>query len=247
MTLNPWEKASLSNGTDTSSFVDPSGVEGSVGMTISWEDLDSTSVRIYVCNSSFIEVSGCWDREMVRKVTTDNPIQVSFTPEESDLTNSSYWIMVCDESNRCSNNYMGDYYVNHRPAAMNVTIMPLEPDKRHTLSCNYIFDPDDTGINDSIDATDSYVWYDMDDQTILGITKELTSGFSRDDSIMCSVKARDNQGLVDSLYRNSTPILIRNSPPEFSVNLYSYPQDSDDIYCNVTAVNALIDKLFTNH
>ena len=90
------------NMTVNSTSTNPSRVGGLINFTINWTDLDSTSERIFFCNSSSITINGCTDTEFCNtSYSTSKPQTCVYTTIQSNNRTTQFWGAVCDSVN-CS-------------------------------------------------------------------------------------------------------------------------------------------------
>ncbi len=101
--------------TDTS-VSSPKLVGEDVTFTVEWSDLEGDDALVYVCNSSNVSVEGgCGDGTFCStSLSSANPMGCSYTVQDSDVRNTSFWLAVCDVGN-CSELNSSSFYVNHVP------------------------------------------------------------------------------------------------------------------------------------
>jgi len=120
------EIVSITDNSDSSTYLD---MGDEVEIDVTW-DGPFDSVKLYVCNSStFIDNGGCWDYEFNRSTSSENPIEVSFTVDESEgvfnITSTgqiTYNIQLCSEDGDC-NTGVGTFFVNHLPVVNSVSLL----------------------------------------------------------------------------------------------------------------------------
>lgn len=120
---------------------------------------------------------------------------------------------------------------NTAPAVSSGLIVPTAPYNDDVLSCSAtVYDPDET-------PTESYIWEDMSNGTILGagVTLDLsTITISPNDTIGCTITATDSSNAVGSA---SISISIQNRAPSISAVSVSpaSASTSDTLTCSGTA------------
>jgi hypothetical protein len=226
------------NITDNSNSTNPTNVGNNVTFTLYWSDPDAPeNVRVYICNTSNINETGCQDRTFCS--TSDsatNPQVCNYTTLQSDNTTMTYYAIVCDDSNKCSGVAgPSTFDVNHAP---NLTTVPnITPATAYTntvLTCNNgnFYDED----SDS-EGTHTYRWFDIGvlivGQTAQTLDCGAVAGCDKGDSIICEQTPVDQHNLA-GVPRNSSARLISNSPPELNVTEPDGTNDTVTAAFNVT-------------
>lgn len=86
-----------------------------VTFTATWTDLEGSNTRMFVCNTSNINISQCAGGEFCNtSLSSTNPHQCSYTITENDNRTNTYYLAVCDYGN-CSVISNGTFYMNHLP------------------------------------------------------------------------------------------------------------------------------------
>ena len=116
---------------DNSNATNPTTVGGNVVFNVSWSDLDSIQAKLYVCNSTDINYSGCADKEFCSSsYSSSNNLSCQYTAQESDSMMEFYWIKVCDNEGECSSiSSKYNFSVNHKPV-----IKIIDPNGGETIN-----------------------------------------------------------------------------------------------------------------
>jgi len=140
-------------------------VGGVITFDIMWNDSDSTNVKAYVCNSTRIYETGCYDYEFGRSgFATSNPIQIAYTVSEEIGPFHNFWAMVCDNTAgnwKCSDYdtiSMGNFTINHYAKINNISIQSDTGNFTEdvNLICEVGYDLID---EDGDSVTINYNWY----------------------------------------------------------------------------------------
>jgi len=235
---------------DSTSAIDPVNMDDMVNISVSIVDNDSMSYTVYVCSSPTIFDSGCWEYQFnsSQAIRTDyanvSTTNFRFAVKDWMATQTNYYVMACDLDFRCSNVTSNMLYINHRPAAVNVHLLPSPMKRKEFMYCNYTYTPMDSGINDSNASNAFFYWYYMrPNETVYSYVSSgvptLDSYYERGSKIICSVSVKDVQGLLDSDFVNSSPVVVVNSDPDVIVEpTPKYPTISDTITCGVLVSDA---------
>ncbi|MBN1386414.1 hypothetical protein JW968_05580 [Candidatus Woesearchaeota archaeon] len=245
---------------EPSTFYNPWN-EGSVlPFDVFWQD-DGSEVRLIVCDSPFIQPTGCIDRTIYQgSLASAYPISFNYTTRSSDNGSQGYYMMLCDEDNECSGNYDDVFYVNHEPKSnpFNMTALdssvvdPYYFDAGTTLNCSYDYNSSDTIFQDVDDHQTEFGWFiSYDNNGVFNklpynastLSNQQTQKFSRYDAVFCGVKPKDVYGLKSSIFYNSSVEVIQNALPVLDVWLDNH---TDYYICNYTAVDADSDPLQIN-
>jgi len=229
----------ITNYYTNSNMSDPLSVGDQVSFTVSWGDDGDPNeeVKIYICNSSFIDKTGCFDKEFVQSSwTTERTVSLSYTVNESDPKTMPYWILICDDTGADENNTggnwlcsnyptfseMGNITINHQPVlnrsvSMNWSSYPNDPAENDNLICDY-FDVTDNGDVYDVDAdniTLTYRWYlnRTGSWTLYSVppsTRILTHGnIQNSDTWRCEITPNDYYSA--GISKNSSPVRIWQS------------------------------------
>ncbi|MEK6855757.1 MAG: DNRLRE domain-containing protein [Nanoarchaeota archaeon] len=97
----------------SSSAENPKFIGQNVSFTVNWSDLESDSIKLFVCNSSSISTVGCAETTFCStSYSIVNPVSCNYTTVYSNNKTTSFWVAVCDAGN-CSSSTVGSFYVNH--------------------------------------------------------------------------------------------------------------------------------------
>ncbi|MBN1792564.1 PKD domain-containing protein [Candidatus Woesearchaeota archaeon] len=170
----------------------------------------------YSRGSSTSELSGCWCYSLPMVTAPFNcTYQTSDSTPRDNVFYMRLYNITQNSSSEGSIHSAGTaesiFYVNHRPYALNVSIIPTPAYNFSNISCNYTFaDPD----SDTENLTGSvFTWWRLNStgsyEAIAGQTgKNLTATVSGSEMIKCGVRTMDQYGLTDDIYVNSTPVNI---------------------------------------
>ncbi|MCF7861291.1 PGF-pre-PGF domain-containing protein [Candidatus Woesearchaeota archaeon] len=152
---------------DAPSMSWPAVAGDTVNFLVRWNDTDSSNVKLYICEDTYINKTGCTNKTLYQSTGWESAqtISASYTFSESDSGTYRYSVMVCDDTGgaggdwKCSNIFQSDadFVVKHKP---NVTMLNLTGiygnlTDRDNLVCNFT-------INDSDNDTEGYAdvaWY----------------------------------------------------------------------------------------
>jgi len=242
---------------DSTTVSDPVNDGSEFDIDISIADNDSLEFRVYICNSSRIYDSGCWDHQFgwasAGRVsyTQTLDVQITVEPETWMDTQTTYYVMACDETHKCSNVTSDEFVMNHRPKSENIQIInrpwathtqitpsSSEPRSSDIFNCTFEYNPNDVGLSDDYLGA-IYIWYNKVNGSSnfnavqSADSKEIAAAFIKGDTIMCAVNVLDELGLYTSYFQNSSPILIKNGAPLILMTIVpSFPEADDPVVCN---------------
>jgi len=226
----------------STSHISPANVGTNVTFDVAWSDIDSTGVNMFVCNSSSINnVTGCVDRTYCNTSnSTNNPQQCNYTVLTQDSTNSSYYVMICDDDYQCVND-TGTFYVNHAPSISIYNITPSTAYTNETLTCNYDFTDSD---NDADSSHFNWSQYNTAHWSYVGIDSSTlpTTNTTKEYSYICEITPQDDNSFNGTIY-NTTNVTILNSIPYLTGQLISpsTPEGTDDLVCEYNYYDTDID------
>ena len=101
-----------------SSPTNPKQVGQNVNFTINWTDLEGNPAKVFVCNSSNINISGCSQKTFCSvDYQNSGPSSCTYTVLASDNKTTPFYVGVCDSgSNNCTIE-QSYFYMNHIPIA----------------------------------------------------------------------------------------------------------------------------------
>jgi hypothetical protein len=140
-----------------SNSTNPKNVGENITFTLDWSDPDQPgeAVRVYVCNSSSINSSGCAGKTFCSTSNSAaDPAECNYTALQSDNTTVDYWIIVCDDSNLCSGVSSGTFDINHAPVMLTASILPATAYTNDLLTCSGTYSDSDS---DSVSI--DYLWF----------------------------------------------------------------------------------------
>ncbi|MFH1364988.1 MAG: DNRLRE domain-containing protein [archaeon] len=126
-----------------------------INFTVYLEDLESNPTRLFVCNSSNIDDSGCGDYQYCNtSLSETNVHECSYTVQNSDNRTTLYWVAICEVS-QCSTLENSSFYINHIPFVTGI----IQPNGGETINQtsggNYqikftVIDPDSDNLSANI-------------------------------------------------------------------------------------------------
>ena len=219
--------------TDNSNSTNPTNVGNNIIFTVNWSDPDAgQNESTYVCNTSNISSSGCADATFCSVInSTANPQICNYTSQQSDNTTVTYYVKVCDESNKCSG-ASGPYTfdINHAP---NLTTAPdITPTTAYT---NTVFTCNNGNFSDQdsdVPGNNTYKWFNsgllVSGQNTTTFDCNAVSGCDKGSIIICEETPVDQHNFAGTP-RNSSGITVLNSQPSITV---TEPDGIGDVVTN---------------
>ncbi|MCB9362274.1 hypothetical protein H6504_02465 [Candidatus Woesearchaeota archaeon] len=126
--------------------------------------LNSVSWFAYICNTSNIDVTGCWDDQFATISTATEESTASYTTVYEDHGVIPYYVLICDTTFNCSQVQGVDtalnFTVNHRPVLtyvrLNTTDLTSNFTSDRNLICQLSYN-DPYSYNNGYNI--SYTWY----------------------------------------------------------------------------------------
>jgi hypothetical protein len=190
----------------------------------SHSDIDTDDNHsLVVCTTNQINTSGeCVGTELCNEYkgtySDDVDLDCSYTAQQTDNTSNTAYFFVCDCPpfdedcpGQCSAAASTTFYVNHKPVASNVDILPDNPTSSQNLTCDYDFSDSD---GDS-EGTSTFKWYKYTGSwSLTGLTTKTISydNTTSGETWICEVTPVDEFGLAGDPV-NSTNETISNSAP----------------------------------
>lgn len=101
--------------TTDSSLSNPKNIGELVNFSVNWTDLEGNQGKIYVCNTSSGNISGCDDKTYCStSYQSSSPSSCTYSITSSENRTSQYYVIACDTAN-CSTSTIGYFYANHQP------------------------------------------------------------------------------------------------------------------------------------
>jgi len=207
-----------------SNSTNPTNVGEEVTFSISWTDADQPfgeNVTVYICDEQGrYENGGCINAYIQAYAQTTNPITLTYTTTETDLSTSNYSIQIVDSDGQVSNYDNDSFAVNHKPNA--TTPLTIQIDEE-TLHCNFTYhestfttDRNDSEItNAQSDIYSFFEWYEYlnSNWTQLSETsRNLTMAFTGGEVIRCRVLVGDQWELTDTDFKNASNTTVIPAP-----------------------------------
>ncbi len=107
----------ISSFSANSSLTAPKEIGEQITFNASWTDLEANPARLFVCNSSSINYSGCVDRNFCNtSLQAASPSSCNYTVLSADNRTMQYFLAICDSGSlNCSDVNQSYFYINHRP------------------------------------------------------------------------------------------------------------------------------------
>lgn len=106
----------ITNISTNTNSTSPAKIGDAVNFTVNWEDIEGDQTQLFVCNTSSINKSGCFNKTFCNtSVASTNPIVCSYTVLTSDNRTTNFWLAVCD-SNCSTISAEQHFYINHLPS-----------------------------------------------------------------------------------------------------------------------------------
>lgn len=106
----------ISNFETNSSSGNPTQTGQAVLFNTTWFDYEGDNARIFICNSTLINLSGCSQKTFCSTSYSPlNPVTCEYQAEESDNRTTTFYYSICDNQN-CSTVNNSEFYVNHNPS-----------------------------------------------------------------------------------------------------------------------------------
>jgi hypothetical protein len=225
----------------------------SVTFTGSWLDeaarvlfcKESTCTNCWYSNqSSSWDVTNCWCYNFAFQVS---PLNCTLPTNASFARDNRFYLRIYNSSQTTAGsgtiNSGGSiesiFYVNHRPNATGVTVLPSTAYANSTLSCSYTY-------NDDGDAEDvagaAFIWYLGNGTSFSAMpgedSKNLSIFLNASQQVRCSVKVVDIYTFEASGYTNSSTLTISNFSYPNTPVLVSVADSSNET--NATLVNSSV-------
>lgn len=98
-----------------SSVLSPIEVGNNVNISVYWNDLENDFSKVYVCNSSNINYSGCMEKTYCSTYGEQDLSSCLYTVQYQDNTTTNFYIGVCDDGSKNCSISPGNFSVNHAP------------------------------------------------------------------------------------------------------------------------------------
>lgn len=230
----PFTSYQDASGTVVYHYDNTTNVGDDIRFTIYWYDADqlgnnSELVQMYLCNSTdFLVGAGCLNRTLLFiNYTNTNPIEFNHTALAIDASIQNFSITLCDDTWQCSNMFVNNFSVNHRPGGYAPDIMYYTNLSGDTIiECDYETDyyygngsGDNNASGDRLLEDDiskaHLIWYkdeglgyqalSLDNETKISIPLNST------DKVLCSVNITDVFDL-SSGFLNSSELDLSKIP-----------------------------------
>jgi large repetitive protein len=191
-------------------------VTNDADFNISWSDLDSGSVAVYVCNSSTVNVTtGCDDTQICYvNYTTTTDVNCSYTTNTSDNATISVWVFACDDY-VCSAGNESTFYTN-RPPVMNYTTFNLSTNEVVGVCTGNYSDASFTNEKTILkfNISDYYDWNMVNTTNASLMIDVQTVGANWSNSL--TIAQVINQTWLESTFSEDLGVLVENNTANFT-------------------------------